>query len=88
MALASVTLSYCGTSYTFAEDEQTVLKGRLACDCEKSRLIREICDSEFPLLKCGSQIIVVSVAEAGRTGTKPANREDQQPVAAKAKAAS
>jgi len=65
MALASVTLSYRGTSYTFAEDDQTVLKGRLSCDCEKSRLIRAVCDSEFPLLKCGAQIVVVSLVEVG-----------------------
>jgi hypothetical protein len=65
MALASETLSYRGTSYTFAKDDQTVLKGRLACDCEKSQLIREACDSEFPLLKCGSEVVVVSVVEVG-----------------------
>ena len=65
MALATVTLTYCGASYTFAEDDQTVLKGRLSCDCEKSRLIRETCDSGFPLLKCGAQIVVVSVVEVG-----------------------
>jgi len=72
MALASVTLAYQGTSYTFDEDDQTVLRGRLACDCEKSRLIRDACDSEFPLLKCGSEIAVVSVNEAG---------EEKKPVA-------
>ena len=65
MALASVTLSYRGTAYTFAGDDQTLLKGRLACDCEKSQLIREACDSEFPLLKCGSEIVVMSVVEVG-----------------------
>jgi hypothetical protein len=65
MALASVTLSYRGTSYTFAKDDQTVLKGRLACDCEKSQLIRDACDAEFPVLKCGSEVVVVSVVEVG-----------------------
>jgi len=65
MALASVTLSYQGTSYTFAEDDLTVLKGRLACDCEKSQLIRETCDSEFPVLRCGAEITVISVLDAG-----------------------
>ena len=73
MALASVTLSYRGTSYTFAGDDQTVLKGRLACDCGKSELIREACDSEFPPLKCGSEIVVVSVVEVG-------NQEEKKPV--------
>jgi len=65
MALASVTLSYLGTAYTFAGDDQTVLRGRLACDCEKSQLIREACDSRFPLLKCGCEIVVMSVVEVG-----------------------
>jgi hypothetical protein len=73
MALASVTLSFRGTSYTFAGDDQTVLKGRLACDCAKSQLIREACDSEFPLLRCGSEIVVVSVVEVG-------NQEEKKPV--------
>ena len=74
MALASVTLAYAGTSYTFEGDEQTALKGRLACDCEKSRLIREACDATFPILKCGAEIKVVSVADPGEV-KKPAVRE-------------
>jgi len=85
MALASVTLAYAGTNYTFAEDDQTVLKGRLDCDCEKSQLIREICDADFPVLKCGAQIIVVSVLEAvdekkaaGRAGEKFSSRSPSQ----------
>lgn len=77
MALASVTLSYGENLYTFTEDDQTVLKGRLGCDCEKSRLIRETCDQQFPLLKCGSEITVVSVVEAAE-GKKPATREDHR----------
>ena len=77
MAMASVTLAYQGTSYTFNEDDQTVLKGRLACDCEKSRLIRDACDSEFPLLKCGAEIIVVSVSDAGER--KTAGRQGEVP---------
>jgi len=75
MALASVTLAYHGTSYTFDEDDQTVLRGRLACDCEKSQLIRDACDSEFPLLKCGAEIVVVSVS-AAEEEKKPASREN------------
>jgi len=74
MALASVTLAYAGTNYTFDEDDQTALKGRLACDCEKSQLIREVCDADFPVLKCGAQIVVVSVLEA-REDKKSAGRE-------------
>ena len=58
-----LTLSYRGKSYTFRED-QACVKGRLACDCEKSRLIRESSDPEFPLLHCGVEITVVSVADA------------------------
>jgi hypothetical protein len=87
MALASVTLSYLGSSYTFAGDDQTVLKGRLACDCEKSRLIREVCDAEFPILKCGSQIVVVSVTEdiAG-SGRMPIGHENTPPRSRGAKA--
>ena len=72
MALASVTLSYRGTSYTLAGDDQAVVKGRLACDCEKAQLIREACDSEFPLLKCGSEIVVVSVVDIVQPQTRHA----------------
>ena len=77
MALASVTLAYAGTSYNFNEDDQTVLRGRLACDCEKSRLIRAACDAEFPVLKCGAEIVVVSVEDAGEA-KKPAGWETPQ----------
>ncbi len=77
MALASVTLAYAGTSYSFNEDDQTVLKGRLACDCEKSRLIREACDAGFPLLKCGAEIVVVSMEDAEEQ-KKPAGRQTGQ----------
>jgi hypothetical protein len=66
VALASVTLSYSGKTYTFAEDDETVLKGRLGCDCEKSHLIRAACDPAFPVLKCGASIAVVSVVEVAR----------------------
>ncbi len=76
MAMASVTLSYLGNSYTFAGDDQTIIKGRLACDCEKSRLIREMCDSEFPLLGCGSQIAVVSVSDAGSVSSRKPMSQD------------
>ena len=70
MALASVTLTYRGVSYTFAEDDQTVLKGRLSCDCEKSKLIRDSCDPQFPILKCGTEIEVVSVLDVGKPPKK------------------
>jgi hypothetical protein len=82
MALASVTLSYLGMSYTFAEDDQTVLRGRLACDCEKSRLIREECDSDFPVLKCGARIAVVSVTDAILAGERrPIGGAQNNPLA-------
>jgi ribosomal protein L13 len=61
MFSSSVTLSYSGRNFTFAEDAERVLKGKLACDCTKSLLIREYCDHDFPALKCGHQIAVVSL---------------------------
>ena len=71
-----MTLCYGENLYTFTEDEQTVLKGRLGCDCGKSQLIRETCDAEFPLLKCGAEITVVSVVEAATDREKkPVGRE-------------
>jgi len=57
---SSVTLSYSGRCFFF-EDAEKVLKGKLACDCTKSLLIREYCDRAFPTLRCGHQIAVVSV---------------------------
>lgn len=60
--LTSVTLSYRGISYTF-QDEQSRVMGRLGCDCQKSRLIREMSDPEFSLLSCGAEIALVSVLE-------------------------
>jgi hypothetical protein len=63
MLPSSVTLSYSGQNFTFAEDADSVLKGKLACDCTKSQLIREYCDRDFPALKCGQQIAVVSLQE-------------------------
>lgn len=78
MALASVTLSYRENVYTFTEDDQTALRGRLGCDCGKSQLIRDACDPEFPVLKCGSEIEVVAVVEMAMDhGKKPASREKQ-----------
>jgi hypothetical protein len=60
MLPSSVTLSYSGRNFTIAEDADKVLKGKLACDCTKSLLIREYCDHAFPALKCGHQIVLVS----------------------------
>ncbi|MBZ5608260.1 MAG: hypothetical protein LAP38_08385 [Acidobacteriia bacterium] len=74
MALASVTLEYGGKVYTFAEDDQAVLKGRLSCDCRKSDLIRAACDPQFPILGCGARITVVSVVDAEPVIKKPAGR--------------
>jgi hypothetical protein len=63
MLPSSVTLSYSGRNFTFGEDAERVLKGKLACDCTKSLLIREYCDHDFPALKCGHQIALVSLQE-------------------------
>ncbi len=63
MLPSSVTLSYSGRNFTFAEDVDRVLKGKLACDCTKSLLIREYCDYAFPELKCGHKIVLVSLQE-------------------------
>ena len=76
MAIASVTLEYQGRLYQFDGDDETLLRGRLACDCEKSQLIRAACDSHFPELKCGAEIAVVSVHEAGEE-KKAAGRENR-----------
>ena len=77
MALASVTLSYRGACYTFAGDDQTILKGRLGCDCGKSQLIQELCDAEFPVLKCGTEIALVSLIDAGHN---PENRAEAKAI--------
>jgi hypothetical protein len=61
MPPSSVTLFYSGRNFTFAEDADKVMKGKLGCDCTKSLLIREYCDHDFPPLKCGHQIAVVSL---------------------------
>lgn len=71
--IASVTLQYRGKSYTF-EREGREVKGRLACDCEKSRLIQQASDPDFPQLGCGVEIDVVSVADATSAAQAPAAR--------------
>jgi hypothetical protein len=63
MLRTSVTLAYSGRSYTFAEDVEKVIKGKLSCDCTKSLLIRDYCDPGFPALKCGQRIRIVSLVE-------------------------
>jgi len=63
MTRSSVTFSYGGRSFTFAEDAEKVMKGKLACDCTRSLLIREYCDRNFPALKCGHKIALVSLDE-------------------------
>ncbi len=63
MPLTSVTLSYDDRRYTFAQDREETLKGKLSCDCRKSWLIREFCDAEFPPLQCGQSIRIVSVID-------------------------
>jgi hypothetical protein len=74
MLPSSVTLSYSGRCYTFAEDLDQVIKGRLACDCTKSILIREYCDHDFPALKCGQKIAVVSLVDAVPNASAGASR--------------
>jgi hypothetical protein len=69
MLRSSVTLSYSGRSYTFAQDVEKVIKGKLSCDCTKAMLIREYCDPGFPALKCGDQIRIVSIVD---TDVEPA----------------
>ena len=68
--IASVTLSYHGRSYTF-EREGREVKGRLACDCEKSRLIQQSSDPDFPLLGCGTEIDLLSFADAANLPEGP-----------------
>jgi hypothetical protein len=63
MVRTSVTLSYSGRSYTFAQDVEKVIKGKLGCDCTKSLLIRDYCNPDFPALECGQQIEVVALVE-------------------------
>jgi hypothetical protein len=63
MSLTSVTLSYDDRCYTFDQDREDALKGKLSCDCRKSWLIREYCDPAFPPLDCGHNIHIVSVIE-------------------------
>ncbi len=63
MLQTSVTLSYSGQCYTFAQDVEKVIKGKLGCDCTKSLLIRDYCDPNFPALECGQQIELVSLVE-------------------------
>ena len=54
---------YGGRCYTFAQDLDNVMKGKLACDCTKSMLIRTYCDPTFPVLKCGHRIEIVSLVD-------------------------
>ncbi|HLK17695.1 MAG TPA: hypothetical protein VKT81_02030 [Bryobacteraceae bacterium] len=61
MLPSNVTLSYDGRRFSFTSDADKVLKGKLACDCTKSQLIREYCDGTFPALRCGHKIGVVFV---------------------------
>jgi hypothetical protein len=63
MLPGSVTFLYGDRRYTFAQDLEKVLKGRLGCDCTRSALIRKFCDASFPALKCGQKIQIVSLVE-------------------------
>ena len=66
MPHSSITLSYEGRCFTFANDLEKVLKGRLSYDCQKSLLIREYCDPDFHLVRCGAKIAIVSLFELSR----------------------
>ena len=63
MPATRVTLCYSGSYYSFNEDPDRFLKGKLACDCTKAALIRIYCDPEFPLLACGDKIAIVSMVD-------------------------
>jgi hypothetical protein len=71
MLPSSVTLFYSGRCFSFTEDAEKALKGNLACDCTKSRLIREYCDRAFPTLRCGNQIAVVALESISALETEP-----------------
>jgi hypothetical protein len=64
MLPSSVTFEYGERSYTFAQDPDKVMKGKLSCDCTKSLLIRQYCDASFPALKCGQKIRIVSLEDS------------------------
>ena len=66
MPATSVTLAYDDRRYTFAQDREEALKGKLSCDCRKSALIRENCDPNFPNLNCGNNIVIVAVNDLDR----------------------
>ena len=63
MLRTRVVLSYGGKSYMLAQATEEHLRGKLACDCTKSELIRAFCDPDFPGLTCGHQIAIVSLAQ-------------------------
>lgn len=58
-----VTFQYGEKRYTLVPDAESSLKGNLSCDCKKALLIREYCDEDFPALKCGQSIALVSLGE-------------------------
>lgn len=60
MAQAQVTFGFESSRYSFVESDDTLLKGRLSCDCVRSELIRQHCDVSFPAMSCGTRISVVS----------------------------
>jgi len=66
MPRTTVTLLYGDRSYSFVPDAEENLKGRLSCDCRRSILIRDYCDSNFPVLNCGHSIAIVSLTDLDR----------------------
>ena len=78
MLPSSVTLLYGDRRYTFAENPDKVMKGKLACDCSKSTLIREYCDANFPDLKCGQKIQIESLVELNPVEIEGAPRNQKK----------
>jgi len=72
MVRTTLTFSFCGKAYSFAVEPDGVLKGRLSCDCGRSALIQEYCDTAFPILKCGNKIVLISLAELAGEKFEPA----------------
>ena len=53
----------------------------IAWVCAKSLLIREYCDSDFPILKCGNKIVVISSIDLKGEQTKSWRVHERKPVA-------
>ncbi len=66
-----ITLRYNGETYTFDEGHWTPddldlanylwTEGNFACDCNRSQMIRQHVDGDFPDLSCGETIELVDL---------------------------